>query len=1248
MKLAQSRRQVCSMLLGALTLLVACVAAGAGLPVRTLVVGSEQQFPPFAIGMTDATADGFTVELWREVANEQALPYAIRVRPFDELLHEFKAGNVDVLLNLAQSDERRKFADFSVTHADVGGAIFVRTGDPRIRAEDDLTGKSIVVLRGDLAHDYAIGKGWKMQLVLVDNVEQGFRLLASGRQDAMLISKLAGLQTIRTQGIAGVSALGAKVGFSQRFAFAVRKGDAELLARINEGLALAKTNGIYDRLYEKWFGLYEDRMVGWRTIAPTAAAVALVALAAWLIWFRGRLRRDRDAAATLRDSEERWKFALEGAGDGVWDANLVDGTSAYSKRWKEILGFSESEIGTSSDEWSKRVHPDDLDRALRDNQACVDGRADTVFSEFRMRAKDGHWVWILDRGKVVHRSASGKATRMIGTHADISRRKASEAREAARASVMTQIATGGVLSSILDSVVRDVESRCGWACSIMLVDSSGEFLVTGAAPSLPDFFNRAVAGIGMAPDQGSCGAAAYSKTRVVCEDIRTDPRWTGFREVAETAGLRSCWSEPILGQGGKVLGTFSAYHRQPSVPSAENGDDIGMAAQFAAIAIEHERVGQALRSSEALLLAKSRTLEATLERMEQGLMMVNPGGVVEVCNRRAIELLDLPARLMASRPTFAQVLEYQWSTDEFAHTPEDVRAFVRAGGILDQPQLYERMRPNGRTIEIQSVPIFGGGVLRTYTDISERKRGERALRESEERLQRALDASRLALWDFDLNSGDIYLSEAWSEMLGGERAVTRTTFDALTAMVPDEDQGRIAAAMQDALRGVTPSYALEHQVRRPDGQMLWVLSQGRVVERDADGRGRRAVGTNRDVTERKRAEATQRVLESQLREAQKLEAIGTLAGGIAHDFNNIMAAILGNVAFARQDVGEGHPVQAYLEQINKAGLRARSLVQQILAFSRRQPSEFVSVRLRPIVEETIAMLQSTVGARVTLRAVLPELELAVTANPTQLQQVLLNLGTNAWHALPDGAGRIEIGLQERVFSASASAAQRAGLAPGHYAHLWVRDNGHGMDDETRQRIFEPFFTTKPVGQGTGLGLAVAHGIIEAHGGAIEVTSGVGEGSTFDLYLPLNDYKTAPAPLESGESDAWHGRGQHVLYVDDDEVMALMVKALLQRLGYRATITLDAKEAVAIVAHDPAAVDLVVTDFNMPTWSGLDVVRALARIRPGLPVAISSGFVSDELRSNAHALGVVAVMQKEHTLEALGPLVHAALSPARGR
>jgi len=559
-----------------------------------------------------------------------------------------------------------------------------------------------------------------------------------------------------------------------------------------------------------------------------------------------------------------------------------------------------------------------------------------------------------------------------------------------------------------------------------------------------------------------------------------------------------------------------AGRRWVRVVEQRRGDGVGFFAlvDISVLKIQQQELIVAerrARQSQGLLAEKSRLLEATLQSMEQGVMMVNAEGIVDVCNRKAIELLELPPELMAKRPAFNEVLEYQWTTDEFAQTPEHVKRFVRGGGILDVPPRYDRVRPNGRVIEIETVPIEGGGILRTYTDI----------------------------------------------------------------------------------------------------------------------------------TERKRAEATRRALEGQLREAQKLESIGTLAGGIAHDFNNIMGAILGNVSFAQEAVRGGMSPEVYLQQINTAGRRARSLVQQILAFSNKQSNEFVTVPLGSLVEETVGLLRSTVTSAVQVHAVLSDAKLAVSGNPTQLQQVLLNLGTNGWQALAGAPGRIEIGLDEVVVH-DGDASSGTTLKPGSHARIWVRDDGCGMTREVRERIFEPFFTTKQVGHGTGLGLSVAHGIVEAHGGAIVVESTPGVGSTFRVYLPLVEHESQPMPLDTRDAEEARGDGQHVLYVDDDEVMSVMVHGLLQRLGYRATCTVDARAALALVARDPAGFDAVVTDFNMPHLSGLDVVRALARIRPDLPVAISSGYISDELRSGARELGVSGLMHKENTLEELAALLQAAL------
>ena len=400
-----------------------------------------------------------------------------------------------------------------------------------------------------------------------------------------------------------------------------------------------------------------------------------------------------------------------------------------------------------------------------------------------------------------------------------------------------------------------------------------------------------------------------------------------------------------------------------------------------------------------------------------------------------------------------------------------------------------------------------------------------------------------------------------------------------------------------------------------------------------------------DISDRKEAEAVMRSFVAQLRDVQKMESIGTLAGGIAHDFNNILGAILGNVALARDDVGPDHPALVSLGEIHKASVRARDLVQQILTFSRHEPQELVAQPLRPVVEETCKLLRATLPARVELDIMLSDQPLQVLADTTQVQQVLMNLCTNAWQALKDGGGRIGIGLDLAVLDPDAGL-QLGGVPAGPYAHVWVSDSGVGMDAATRERVFEPFFTTKPVGQGTGLGLSVVHGILRAHHGAIAVDTAPGHGSTFHLYFPVAPLQPATAAAEALAVPAG-GHGEHVLYVDDDATMVVMVERILQRAGYRVSTYPSAQEAIAAVREQPDAFDVVVTDFNMPDVSGLDLARELARIRPRLPVVISSGYITQELRDDAHQAGVRGLLEKQNTFQDLSQLVGALLREDAG-
>ncbi|MDP2707781.1 MAG: response regulator, partial [Burkholderiales bacterium] len=389
----------------------------------------------------------------------------------------------------------------------------------------------------------------------------------------------------------------------------------------------------------------------------------------------------------------------------------------------------------------------------------------------------------------------------------------------------------------------------------------------------------------------------------------------------------------------------------------------------------------------------------------------------------------------------------------------------------------------------------------------------------------------------------------------------------------------------------------------------------------------------RDITEEKKAAQAHALLEAQLRESQKMEALGTLAGGVAHDFNNILGTILVNAELARQDARTNWQALVSLEEIAKAGHRARDLVQQILSFSRRQPTARRVMSLASIVEESTRLLRAALPGGMRIECYCGADTPPVFADPAQVQQVLLNLGTNAAQAMSDRPGSIDIRV-EGITLDETSAQLDLNLRPGRYARIAVSDTGHGMDAATRRRIFEPFFTTRPPGKGTGLGLSVVHGIMQAHQGVIVVHSEPGRGSRFELYFPCANEVAAALGTTEAAGPASEGSGRHILYLDDDEPQLFASKRMLERWGYRVSAYVEQREALDAVLAGKFRFDLVVTDFNMPGTSGLEIAREIHEARPELPVIMVSGYITDELRTQAATAGVRELIGKPQDLEEL--------------
>jgi PAS domain S-box-containing protein len=640
------------------------------------------------------------------------------------------------------------------------------------------------------------------------------------------------------------------------------------------------------------------------------------------------------------------------------------------------------------------------------------------------------------------------------------------------------------------------------------------------------------------------------------------------------------------------------------------------------VALSHD-ITEQRRAENALAVAQKSLSESEQKFQKVFAVSPHPIGITDLATGELLEVNDAFERLYG----FSRAEAVGKTTVELGlwDAPQRTRMIESLHGDSSFRELEVQGKDrHGRELSVllsgETIDVDGRACLVTYVnDVTERENAKRALVESEALFAQAFRASPDALVVLDGKTGRfIEVNDGFERLFGRARAdvIGRTSLELDLWEDPlERERGRVILYEERTLRDF-PIIA-----RTASGVLKQCLLSAEHIDLAS---GRSVVAIVRDVTEKLRTERAKAELEAQLRQAQKMEALGTLAGGIAHDFNNILGAIMAYSELIKLDIHLPQQIDSYLVELRRAGERAKDLVQQILTFSRRQPQQRRPVRIENAVREALNLLRSTLPATIEIQVRLAGDAPVVLADPALIHQVLTNLGTNAAHAMHGSRGRLVIELDDVMIS-EATARAHSELLPGRYARLTVRDDGKGMSPETLKRVFEPFFTTKGPGEGSGLGLAVVHGIVRDHEGAIFVDSAPGAGTLVTVYLPEHsvglDAASEPPP-ELVRAD-----GETVLFIDDEAVLCRSVAGLLERLGYRVTARSDPAEALEIFRQKPRAFDIVLTDLTMPGLTGVDIAREVLKLAPGKPILMMSGYSSSWTAESLRTLGVLDLIVK---------------------
>jgi two-component system, cell cycle sensor histidine kinase and response regulator CckA len=636
--------------------------------------------------------------------------------------------------------------------------------------------------------------------------------------------------------------------------------------------------------------------------------------------------------------------------------------------------------------------------------------------------------------------------------------------------------------------------------------------------------------------------------------------------------------------------------------------------------VELEMQNEELRQSREQL-EESRSEFANLyDFAPVGYLTFDKTGAITRANLTATGLLGMERSLLIKKPFVL-----------FIHPESQDRFFLYLQRVLDttttQTCQLVLKRKDGTSFDVQlegvAVQVNGTTLIRAaLTDITERKRAEEALRRQADLLDLAHDALLVR----DMEGRITFWNRSAEEKYGWTKA------EALGKVTHSFLKTQFSVPFDEYIEVLTKEGRWEGELvhTTKGGRQIRVLSR-QALQRDGVGNPLAILEINLDITETRRTE-------QQLRQALKMEALGTLIGGIAHDFNNILAAMIGFTELAKSRALKGSRQEHHLQRVQEAGLRGRQLVKQLLTFSRKTEQQRVPLQLGSLVKEVMKLLRASIPSTIRIDVKIDGKSGLILGDPIQIQQVLMNLCTNAAHAMRETGGALDIELSN--YSASPSKGPER-MKPGTYLKLAVRDTGEGIPANIMDKIFDPFFTTKKQGEGTGLGLSVVQGIVTQHGGYIAVESTHEKGSAFAIYFPKLEERHKDKERIVGDESMPRGC-ERILFVDDEAGLVEMGQEMLTDLGYQVESRTSSKEALAILLHDPSRFDLVITDQTMPDMTGIELAKEVLAVRPDIPVILCTGFSQTTNGESAKAMGVKGFVMKPLTKSEIAKTIRKAL------